>query len=67
MIRKWFRRRPPRVDPDKLLKKAEESLEETRNQQEHVNALASYLDRRKGQNGFGEDFDITILVPRSST
>lgn len=64
MIGKWFSRRPPRVDPDELLKKAEESLEETQNQQEHVNALTSYLERRKGQNGFGEDFDITILVPR---
>lgn len=60
----WFKRRKPRVDPDELARQAEESLYETQINQPHVNALTSYLDRRKGQNGFGEDFDITILVPR---
>lgn len=64
MSLRWFSRKPPRVDADKLLEIAEESLVETEKQQEHVNALTSYLERRKGQNGFGEDFEITILVPR---
>jgi len=66
MSPKWFQKRSPRVDPEALERQAEESLKETRGQQARVNALTSYLELRKGQNGFGEDFDITILVPRSS-
>ncbi|AWN03251.1 hypothetical protein PBI_CAMILLE_4 [Microbacterium phage Camille] len=60
---KWLSRRTPRVDPEELARTAEESLRETRSQQEHVNALTSYLKNREGQNGFGEDFEIT-LTPR---
>lgn len=66
MSPRWFRKRTPRVDPYELARKAEESLQETRGQQAHVNALTSFLEARKGQNGFGEDFDITFLVPRRS-
>lgn len=62
----WFKRRKPRVDPAELSRIAEASLRETRDQQEHVNALTSYLENRKGQNGFGEDFDVTFLRPRRS-
>jgi len=67
MSRNWFSRRSPRVDPDELARKAEESLQETQKQQDHVNALTSYLERRKGQNGFGDDFEITLLVPRRAS
>ena len=63
MSLKWFSKRAPRVDPDELNRVAEESLEETRGQQAHVNALTSYLGTRKDQNGFGEDFEFT-LIPR---
>lgn len=66
MSPKWFKRRTPRVDPVELNRQAEESLTETRSQQSHVNALTSYLETRKGQNGFGEDFNVTFLVPRRS-
>lgn len=66
MSPKWFKRRTPRVDPVELNRQAEESLTETRSQQPHVNALTSYLETRKGQNGFGEDFNVTFLVPRRS-
>lgn len=62
----WFRKRSPRVDPQELARKAEESLKETQSQQDHVNALTSYLEKRKGQNGFGEDFEISLLIPRRS-
>lgn len=65
MKSRWFSRRDPRVDPAELDQLAEKSLEETRSRQEHVNALTSYLETRKGQNGFGEDFEIT-LNPRSA-
>jgi hypothetical protein len=63
MSPKWFSKRTPRVDPEELARTAEESLRETRGQQAHVNALTSYLNDRQGQNGFGEDFGIT-LIPR---
>ena len=65
MSPKWFSKRAPRVDPDEMKRVAEESLAETREKQQHVNALTSYLENRKGQNGFGEDFEIT-LIPRSA-
>jgi hypothetical protein len=65
MKSRWFSRRAPRVDPEELSHKAEKSLNETRSRQDHVNALTSYLETRKGQNGFGEDFEIT-LNPRSA-
>jgi len=65
MKARWFSKRAPRVDPAEVSRVAEESLRTTRSQQEHVNALTSYLESRKGQNGFGEDFEIT-LNPRSA-
>lgn len=60
---KWLSRHEPRVDPKELSRLAEESLTETRGKQPHVNALTSYLNNRTGENGFGEDFEIT-LIPR---
>lgn len=65
MKSRWFSNKAPRVDPDQLSQKAEESLTETRNRQAHVNALTSYLEIRKGQNGFGEDFEITLNPRRA--
>lgn len=59
----WLKKRKPRVDPDVMSRVAEDSLAETQSQQAHVNALTSYLNNRTGQNGFGEDFEIT-LIPR---
>lgn len=65
MGRNWFRKRTPRVDPVELATAAETSLRKTRGQQAHVNALTSYLDNRQGQNGFGEDFGITLNPRRA--
>lgn len=65
MSPKWLKRRTPRVDPDELARTAEESLAETRRRQPHVNALTSYLNNRTGQNGFGEDFEITLNPRRA--
>ena len=65
MSPKWLTKRKPRVDPVEMNRVAEESLAETRDRQSYVNTLTSYLAERKGQNGFGEDFEIT-LNPRSA-
>lgn len=40
--------------------KAEESLELVKAQQPRVNLITAYLERRKNQNGFGEDFEFTL-------
>lgn len=63
MSPRWYSRTPPRVDPVELARVAEESLAETRSRQPHVNALTSFLKDREDRNGFGEDFEIT-LIPR---
>lgn len=62
----WLKKRKPRVDPDVMSRVAEKSLAETKSQQAHVNALTSFLADRKGQNGFGEDFEITLTPRRAS-
>lgn len=63
---RWFKKRTPQIDPDVMGQMAEESLQQTKDQQQRVNALTLYLENRKGQNGFGEDFDITFRNPRSA-
>ena len=62
---KWIQRHPSRIDPEVLGAKAAQSLADTAAKQPHVNALTSWLDNRKNQNGFGEDFEFT-LVPRGA-
>lgn len=52
--------RGKRIDPADLTRKADESLRTTSGQQERVNMLTEYLERRKNQNGFGEDFEYTL-------
>lgn len=61
----WFSKHKTRIDPDDLFRKADESLKTTREQQERINVVTSYLERRKNQNGFGEDFEYT-LRPRGA-
>ncbi|WP_291053751.1 hypothetical protein [Herbiconiux sp.] len=57
-----FTRKPrhPRIDPDELTAQADESMRRVAAQQPHVNALTSWLEARKDQNGFGEDFEYTL-------
>lgn len=66
MLRRWFRRHPDRIDPDQLMRKANSSLAKTHGQQERVNVLTSYLNKRKDQNGFGEDFEFTFRPKEAS-
>lgn len=58
------RKQSERVDPDALLRKADQSLRETKAKQPHVNFLTAWLNGRSEQNGFGEDFDYTLSTPR---
>lgn len=62
---KMFRRREPRVDTDAILLQAEESIKKTEEQAPHVNALTTWLNNRNGKNGFGEDFEIS-LIPKDA-
>lgn len=62
----WSKKKDDRVDPVELSRIAQESLAETRSQQAYVNTITAYLDRRKGQNGFGEDFELTLRPRRAS-
>lgn len=55
-----FKKRSTRVDPIELQEKAEASLERTRKQQPYINFITSWLNNRKGENGFGEDFEYTL-------
>lgn len=61
----WIKRNPTRINPEDLTRKADESLQETKKQQARVNVIVGYLERRKNQNGFGDDFEYT-LKPRGA-
>lgn len=58
-------RKKPRVDPREAIRLAEEASEQIRNQQPHVDALNGWLERRKNINGFGQDFELT-LIPKGN-
>lgn len=62
---KFFSKREPRIDTDALERQAEESLQLVKEQQPHVTALTTWLNNRKGQNGLGEDFEITLRPGRA--
>lgn len=62
-----FKRRPPKVDPEELMRKAEDSIAHVEGQQDHVNALTSYLIWRTGDNGFGQDFEYTLRPKGASS
>ena len=56
---KVFGRRPPKVDPDELNRQTAEVNAFIDEQSPKMSAVAKWLINRSGQNGFGEDFDIT--------
>lgn len=58
----WPIKRTSHINPEELTRKAEESLKQTQAQQPKVNALTTYLENRKNQNGFGEDFEYTLKL-----
>jgi hypothetical protein len=61
-----FRRKKSRVDPEALDKQTAEVREFLENEKPRMSAVAEFLNNRRGQNGLGEDFDITFY-PRSTT
>lgn len=60
-----FLKRSSTVDPDQLDRQADESMRLVEQQRDHVNALTGWLERRKNQNGFGTDFEYS-LIPKES-
>jgi hypothetical protein len=65
---RWFSKvvkRSSKVDPDRLERNAEESINRTKKNQPLVDNLTSFLKARELKNGFGEDFEIT-LVPKEA-
>lgn len=61
----FFKKKKSRIDPDELNREAQESLAETKSNQTQVNAVTAWLIKRSNQNGFGEDFEIS-LIPKES-
>ena len=65
MIKKLLRHSPTRVDPTELDKQTDAVNAVLKNEGPRMNAIASYLERRKDQNGFGSDFEFTLLPKES--
>ena len=62
---KFFNRRPPRVDPEELNRQSSEINDKLKQDGPHMAALATYLERRRLQNGFGTDFEYTLRPRRT--
>ena len=60
-----FRKKRYRLDPEAMARQAQASLDRTARQQVKVNNLTAWLNRRNAQNGFGEDFEVT-LIPKEA-
>ena len=66
MIKKFPSRRPPRVDPDELDRQSQEINEKLESEGPRMAAVATFLERRRLQNGFGTDFEYTLRPRRTS-
>lgn len=56
-----FRSKPEQaVDPEALIIQATEIKEKLEREGPRLTALASYLEKRRLQNGFGSDFEYTL-------
>lgn len=60
-----FTRRGPKVNVEELYQQTAEVNEFLEKEGARMSAIASWLNNRKGQNGLGEDFDITFY-PRGA-
>ena len=63
MIR--WKRRDQKVDVEELHQQTAEVNEFLEKERPRMSAVATWLNNRKGQNGLGEDFDITFY-PRGA-
>lgn len=61
----WWKRRTPKVDVDELKQQTAEVNEFLEKEGPKMSAVAAWLNNRNGQNGLGEDFDITFY-PRGA-
>jgi hypothetical protein len=61
-----FGRKHRRVDPDALNRQTAEVREYLEKEGPRMSAVATFLHNRRGQNGLGEDFDITFY-PREAS
>lgn len=66
MIKKFLSRRTPRVDPDELDRQSQEINEKLEREGPRMAAVATFLERRRLQNGFGTDFEYTLRPRRTS-
>lgn len=55
------------INPEDLTQQANEINEKLEREAPKLNALATYLERRRLQNGFGTDFEYTLRHPRRAT
>ena len=56
----FFKRRDYKVNVEKLNRQTAEVNEFLEKEGARMSTVASWLNNRKGQNGLGEDFDITF-------
>lgn len=59
------RRRSSGIDPDELDRQTEAIEEELEREAPRMAAIATYLERRRMQNGFGNDFEYTLRPRRA--
>ena len=61
----FFKRRKAKVNVEELHQQTAEVNEFLEKEGPGMSAVATWLNNRKGQNGLGEDFDITFY-PRGA-
>jgi len=61
----FFKRREAKVNVEELHQQTAEVNEFLEKEGPRMSAVATWLNSRKGQNGLGEDFDITFY-PRGA-
>ena len=61
----FFKRREAKVNVEELHQQTAEANEFLEKEGPRMSAVATWLNNRKGQNGLGEDFDITFY-PRGA-
>ena len=61
----FFKRHEAKVNVEELHQQAAEVNEFLEKEGPRMSAVATWLNNRKGQNGLGEDFDITFY-PRGA-
>lgn len=66
MMGMWKRPRSKRVDPSDLDRQTALVNIQLSANAEKMNNIATYLEKRKNQNGFGTDFEFTLRPRKTS-